>query len=166
MSWESDTVEILRVMVDDLEETVYTDEKLHRIALVGAFQVLREADFAQGYTVDLAAGTLDPDPTLVATREEALTNLMTLKAACILSRGGSSRAAAKAMMVREGATTVDLRGAADATLKLLDKGWCKAYQEALLEHRTGRGTAGAMVMGPLRLYARGYQYGAYSPGRY
>jgi hypothetical protein len=155
MSWESDGVEILRVMVDDLEEVVYTDEKLERVLLVAAFQVLREADFTQDYTIDISEGTIEPDPTLAATKEESFTNLMTLKAACIMNRGGAAKAASKAILVKEFGTTADLRGAADAMVKLLEKGWCKTYDEVLTEHKTSGGTAGAMVMGPVRLYANG-----------
>jgi hypothetical protein len=80
-----------------------------------------------------------------------------MKAACIMDRGRAVQDAKKAIMFKEGQSSVDLRGITSARLKLLEKGgWCPAYAEAKLEYQSGQvRVAGAMVMSPFRLYATG-----------
>lgn len=155
MAWEDDMPEILRVMVNDLEDTpTYSDEKLLRVLVVAAFQVLRELTFAQTYTVNIQNQTISPDPTASATLEESFVNLVTIKAACILDRGSAVTAASRAISVRDGGSAVDLRGVFGANLKLLEKGWCAVYEQEKLAYQAGQTrVAGAAVMTPFRVYA-------------
>lgn len=153
MSWTTEATEILRNTIDDADDTpVYSDERLHRLLLVAAFQVNLIADFVNDYTVDIETTTLDPDPTSEDDRDDSFVNLMCLKAACILERGKAFRAAGNAGLVKEFSTTVDLQGVAKARAALLAKGgFCPTFQEELETYQLDRTyVAGAAIMGPFR----------------
>lgn len=168
ITWRQDGLELLRVMLDDLEETpIYSDSKLSRILVVAAYQLVSEVTFTTEYTVDISQQLITPDPTDSdnETNDETFVNLMCLKAACIISRGAAIKAAGKAVSGSDmNAVKFDLTGVADSTLKLLDKGWCAVYKEALDNYEYGDGFIGRAVMGPFRTCVNGYRGGA--SGRY
>lgn len=160
MAWEDDATEILRMLTDDYGTTSrVSDDNLLRALLVAAFQVNREVDFDTAYSINLTAQSISPSPSA----DEAFLNLMTLKAACMLDRGAAITAANRAIAVRDGSSSVDLRGIAKARLEIAQKGgYCKAYQEAREDFireqagidRTGATTAGRAVLSPFRTLAR------------
>lgn len=162
MAWDSDSLYILRVLLDDLDEDAprYSDDKLISLSVVAAYQLKQELDFDITYTINLSAETITPDPS----SDEAFMNLMTLKAACSVNRGELLVAANRAIAVRDGKSSVDLRGVSDQKLKVIEKGWCAAYADARLDYlkaqagvsRLGGTVAGAAVLSPFRLFARTY----------
>lgn len=157
MPWQDDMTEILRVLVNDTEDTpTYSDSKLERVLVVAAFQVIRELEFSQDFVVNVAQTSITPDPTATATKDESFVNLVTIKAACIIDRGSAVVAAGRAISVRDGGSSVDLRGVFGAKLQLLQKGWCAVYEDAKLEYQAGQvRVAGAVVMTPFRLFSGG-----------
>lgn len=162
MAWDSDALYILRVLLDDLDETAprYSDDKLISLSVVAAYQLQQELTFDTSYTVSLSAESISPDPG----DDQAFMNLMTLKAACSVNRGELLVAANRAIAVRDGKSSVDLRGVSDQKLKVLEKGWCAAYADARLDYlkeqagvsRLGGTVAGAAVLSPFRMFARTY----------
>lgn len=162
MAWDSTAPTILRALVDDLDEATqrFTEERLLQVLVVAAFMVDREVDFDTTYSINVEAQTITPDPE----DDEDFLNLMCLKAACIIDNGSAVVAAGRALAVKDVGSSVDLRGIAQAKLELLKRGWCVAYREARQDFirlqegvsRTGATTTGAAVIGPFRLYARGY----------
>ena len=155
-TWETETVELLRVLIDDLADTpTYSDEKLQRLLLVAAFQVVREVTFDKTFTVNLTEQTLEPDPTAAATLNKDLVNLMCLKAACIMDRGAAAKAAGKAVAGKDmNAVQFDLRGVAESTIRLLKEGWCAVYKEVVFDYISGTGNLGQAVLGPFRTLMR------------
>lgn len=160
MAWEDETLEIIRVISDDLAEPYRNDDtSLRRVLAVAAFQVMRESDFNSDYSVDVMAGTVTPDPTDPDARDDAFINLATLKAACILDRGGAAEAARKGFAVRAGGTSYDNRAGIGGRLELLKLSWCKEYETAKFEHESGQDRVpGAAVLTPFRLYAQGRRH--------
>lgn len=162
MAWQTELVELLRVMVNDLADTpTYSDYRLQRVLVVAAFQVSTELDFSRDFVVDVTAQTITPDPTDGDDRNDAFTNLVCMKAACITDRGEAAAAAKQAIAVRDGTSAIDLRGNLQGKLKLLEKGWCAAYDDAKLEYQAGQvHTAGAAIIGPFRFWLNStYQNG-------
>lgn len=160
MAWQTELVEIVRVLTDDLDGPYrLSDAKLVRVLCVAAFQVAREVDFSQTFSVDVSAQSISPDPTLDATKEESFSNLVCLKAACILDRGQAVTAARRCFSVRDGGSSFDNTAQVKAKLALLEKGgWCASYADAKLEYEAGQvRVAGACVMSPFRLYAHGHR---------
>lgn len=154
MAWQAETIEILRALIDDMddENPTYTDEKLERVLLVAAFQVNIEAEFTTDYTVNIQGSELDPDPTDPDTTDDSFVNLMCLKAACIIDRGRAITASEQAVSIKEFSTNVNLTTIAAARQKLLEKGgWCPVFDEQLTKHQlSAQGIVGAAVLGPFR----------------
>jgi hypothetical protein len=108
---------------------------------------------------------IQPDPTDSAggTRDESYMNLTCLKAASIIDNNSAIIAANRAIMVKDGTSSIDLRTMVKAKLELLEKGWSAAYEEAKLEYMAGQSrVAGAAVMTPFRLFAQGMYGGGFS----
>lgn len=157
MAWEDDMTEMLRVLVDDMDEPpVFSDEKLLRVLTVAAFQVSSQLTFDHNFAVSISAQTISPDPTAAAYSNPSFLNLTTTKAACIINQGSAMTAAARAIVVRDGGSMVDLRAIFGAKFKLIEQGWCAVYEDMKFEYQAGSvRVAGAAVLGPFRLYARG-----------
>ena len=113
---------ILRVLVNDQDSTQYTDDSLGNVLVVGAFQVLQEVSFVQSYTVKVSQVSIVPDPTAALTLDESFTNLVCLKSAAITDKGAAIIAANRAIAVRDGSSSVDLRGILQGKLALLKAG--------------------------------------------
>ena len=164
MAWQDDMNSILRVLISDDDEVeadrTFSDDKLERVLIVAAFQVSYELDFDNTYVINIANSTISPDPTLTATKDESFTNLVTLKAACILDRGSANIAANRAIAVKDADSAIDLRRIFISKLELLKQGWCAVYEDTKLEYQmSSNQVAGAAVMTPFRLFAfgnRGY----------
>lgn len=156
--WQTELVEILRVLVNDMDSTNYkfADDTLQRVLIVAGRQIGLEMAFSQTFTADIDALNFTPDPTNDAggTRDDSFNNLCCLKAACIIDRGQAMDAANKAVRVKDGSSSVDLLGMLQGKLKLLQQGWCAVYQDAKKEYMAGQvRVAGAAVMGPFRIFA-------------
>lgn len=160
IKWQVPSIQLLRHLIDDDDETNYTysDSRLSRLLLSAAFIVLREATFSQDFVADIAEQEITPNPVDVenGTNDENLINLICLKAACILANGAAIRAANNAVAGKDTVSSWDLKGVAQHTIDLLEKGWCKVYAEAMEDYLYGDGIIGAAVMGPFRTIARGY----------
>lgn len=162
MSWQTEMVEYVRVLVYDLDTTqIYPDDRLQRMILIASRQVLVELDVSIAYVVDIGAMNITPDPTV--DRDDPFINLACLKAACLIDRGEAAFAAKRGIAFKEGGSSVDLRGPAQWRMKLLAVSNCEAYAQTKLEYQAGQiTTAGAAIMGPIRLYAYGnYDYLGY-----
>jgi hypothetical protein len=154
VSWQTEMTPLLRALVDDMDETRYTDERLEQVLAVAAFQVEQDADFVNDYTVGIATPSIDPDPTDADTLDPSFTNLVTIRAACVLDRGSATSWASKGVLVRSGAETLDTRDSAKNKVALLKTGWCAVYAEQLLAYEADQNkVAGAMVLTPFRAYA-------------
>ena len=157
--WQTELVELLRVLVNDLDSTLYTDERLRRTIISAAFQVLREGvTFAYEFDADLGDQDITPDPTEPESKDEDFMNLICIKAGCIINRGDAAKASRQAIAVKDGTSAIDLRDTLKGALALLDKSWCQVYDEEILAVRIAElnMTAGAAVLGPFRLIAREY----------
>lgn len=162
MAWDSDALSILRVLLDDLDETAprYSDDRLITLTVVAAYQLQNELTFDTTYTVSLSAESISPDPG----SDEPFMNLVTMKAACIVNRGELLVAANRAIAVKDGTSSVDLRGVSEQKIKVLERGWCAAFNDAKLDYLKIRAgvplldgtTAGAAIISPFRLFARTY----------
>lgn len=153
MAWQTSSIQILRVLINDLDCTpTYDDERLEKVLLVAGYQLKELLDFVNHYTIDINAGTITPDPTDSTTKDDSFVNLMCMKAACIVDRGNASLAAGNALIATEGRSSINLATVAAARQKLLlSGGWCPAYEEAILDYQANSAqTAGAAIMTPFR----------------
>lgn len=157
-TWQDEAIEILRVMIDDMEDNpIYCNEKLLRILTVSAFQVANDATFTPTFTVTISTQTLSPDPTATDTKNDTFMNLMCIRAACLIDMGKAIKSAGKAVSGKDmNAVQFDLRAIAEHRIKLLEKGFCQVYKETLQDYLYDSGLVGQAVMSPFRTYAHGY----------
>jgi hypothetical protein len=157
-------------MVNDIDPSnqTYADNRLQELLIVAAQFVAQEVSFNTTYTIDVDQLLLAPDPTIPNNRDDSFINLICLKAACILDLAETRVATSQAFGVRDGGTSIDMRGSAEARLKFLKAGWCGKYEEAKDQYAAnGRNIAGAAIMGPFKMFAYGVYGGMYpNPGRY
>lgn len=161
MSWESQMVEMVRVLVDDMSTTpTYTDKRLQRVLIVSAYQILQETRFETTYVVNILEESITPDPT-DGVQDFNFINLWALKSACIIYGSEFKTQSMNAISVKNGPTSIDLRDRA-ASIKFLYDKFCKDYENYKLNYIAG--TAGKAILTPFSpgsdsIQANGYQYG-------
>lgn len=156
MACASELIGLLRTRVYDLDNSNYrySDSRLEQVIVSAAQCVLVDANFST-YTANIMGLTISPDPTGSdgSTRNDLFINLIVLKATCIVDMGEARTAARKSgITVQEFASRVDTKGLADAWFKMMEKGACKEYEEALFDQLVGSGTLGQAIMTPFRSY--------------
>lgn len=165
-TWQAEMTTLLRVLIDDIGSTqTYADKRLVQVLAVAAQLVSTELNFSNNFKVDVQALTIEPNPVdRESTRDENFINLVCIKAACLIERGETRRSVGQGIAIRDGSSSIDLRGSMDGRIKLLEKGWCAVYEDTKLEYQASRnGTiAGAAIMTPFRVFA-GYKDVAYYP---
>lgn len=157
---------MLRVMVNDITSETYQDDTLEQVICVAAFQVAAEfAEFA--FVADVANVDISPDPTSGDSQNDSFVNLVCLKAACIIDNGSAAKAASQAISVKDGTSSIDLRGVLAGKLELLKRGWCSVFKDAKFDYQTqSLESAGSVVMTPFRLYASASMALREIPSRY
>ena len=63
MTWKNDVTKMVRVLINDLDETTYTDARIEEVAIVSAYSVYSSISFENTYTITLSTETIAPDPT-------------------------------------------------------------------------------------------------------
>ena len=150
MTWKVDLVVMLRSLVGDLDQATFTDERLRQVITVGAYNVLNDADFSNDYVVSISSLSISPDP--ISEKDTDFSVLSVYKAACILLGSEVKTEAANAISIKDGPSSIDLRGVS-GSLSGLYKDLCEKYDELLQKYRyekgSGSGTpAGTAVLGP------------------
>lgn len=144
--WKISMVLMLRALIDDLECTKYTDSRLKQLLAVGAYSVLTEADFNTVYDVDIARVSISPDP--VSNDDANFVVLTVYKTACIMYGSEVKTQAGNAIAIKDGPSSIDLRGIA-AQLRDLQKDMCTKYTELLDKHRYDSSSLnGQAILGP------------------
>lgn len=158
MPWQDEMVAMLRTVINDPADTgIYTDERLEGTLITASRLVSMELSFPGSYLANQSNLTITPDPTVGDDRDENFINLATVKAACIIAQGSAIKAASQSLLVKDGASTVDLREQYKAFIALLGKGWCSVYdamKDQYIMSQSGVGI-GAAIMTPFRIFASG-----------
>src|SRR6187402_3159724 len=95
--WNDEAVLILRYMIDDVDDPVkYSDDRLEQLIFVAAQFVKKENIFEEDYVINVTNKTITPEPT-----DEAFTNLVVLKASCLLVSAGLMKTAKRGISVSE-----------------------------------------------------------------
>ncbi len=166
MSWQTEMVEMLYIMVGDIEKAVYSSTNLERVLVVSAQMVISELTFSQEFETDIDALDITPDPTDRdgGTRDDSFINLTCIKAACIINRGDAFKNAGASLKMRDiGGVSLDTSETFKAKFALLNKGgWCAVYAEEKFDYELGTArVAGAAIMSPFRTYAHNCWPGNY-----
>lgn len=114
MVWEYEVIEGTRIILGDLDSPfTYADERLERIAIVSAVQVINEMDFDNTYVVDVSKCSITPDPadlTVVNPKDNIFMALVSLKAACLIVNADLKKyATLGGLMVKDGPSSLDTK---------------------------------------------------------
>tara|TARA_R110000744_G_scaffold91095_1_gene176894 strand:+ start:594 stop:1094 length:501 start_codon:yes stop_codon:yes gene_type:complete len=151
MSWKVDLVVMLRSLIGDLDHAKYTDERLKQVIVVGAYNVLNDADFSNDYTVSVSSVSISPDP--IGQNDTDFSVLSVFKSACILLGSEVKTESANAISIKDGPSAIDLRGVTQ-NLNTLYNDICKKYDELLKNYQYNNTLVGQAILGP------------YSPGSF
>jgi hypothetical protein len=142
--WQTEMTRITRFLIDDLDASSYDDERLEETILVAAQLMKHEMDFNSVYTIDVDSLTLSPDPTS-GNKDDAFINLTCMKTACIILKAEVKAESLKAIVVRDGPSSIDLSGRYAATKDRALK-MCEDFEHAKLQYQLGNSTAGQAVV--------------------
>ena len=145
MPWNIDLVVMFRSFIGDLDSAKFTDERLKQILVVGAYNVVNDADFNNTYTVDVAQVSISPDP--ISENDTDFVALTVYKSACILLGSEVKTEAGNAISIKDGPSAIDLRGVTQ-NLNLIYKDFCAKYDELLKAYQYNNTLVGQAVLGP------------------
>ena len=145
MSWKTDLVLMIRSIIGDLDKSKFTDERLRQILVIGAYNVVGDADFTNTYTVNVAEVSISPDP--IGQADVDFNVLTVYKSACILIGSEVKTESANAISIKDGPSAIDLRGVANS-LHVLYKDLCQRYDELLKAYQYNNTLVGQAILGP------------------
>ena len=139
MSWQDETIPMLRVLINDLGETPdYSESRLEELLLVAASYVSREIGFANDYTVSITSCTISPDPTDKSGDGLDFMNFIVLKAACIVDQSTlRTKAALAGLKAQFGPARLDTLQHLDGFKILMEQGPCATYEQLKMEYMFG-----------------------------
>lgn len=137
MSWLDESTEILRVLINDLDDSdyKYTDNTLEQTLLVAARYVVQEINLGTDYTVNFLGGSVSPDPS----SDYIFLNFMILKAACLTNVWTfNEKALVEGIAAKCGNfAQLSVKAGNDIVLGLINNGPCKTYQELMTQQNFG-----------------------------
>lgn len=155
MSWQGEMVTIVRYLVSDTDPLNYTysNERIETTLLVSAQIVQTEIDFEQTYTIDVEQCYLSPDPTdpstglATANKDDAFINLVSLKAAVLITSSELKTYSLSAISVTDGPSSINYTEIATNVRNLHDYA-LKAYQEYKFNYISGTNSVGKAILSP------------------
>lgn len=157
MSWQGQISTIVRHLINDVDHSSYkySDKRIETSILVASYLVTNDASFPNNYDINVEQCLLSPDPTDQETKDDAFVVLAAMKTACIIVGSEIKSEASNAISVRDGVSSIDLRGVA-STLAILYKDLCDKYEKLLHDYKEDdRALAGQSILGP---YSPGSDY--------
>lgn len=146
MAWQNEMVRILRYIVNDIDADSYSDSRLEETLLVAA-QLVSDIDFDNTYTIDVDTLALSPDPTELSTKDDWFINIVCMKAACIILMSEAKTLAAQSYTIKDGPSSIDIRGAFTSTKQLQDE-VCDKLDRMIFDFKAGKSIAGHAILSP------------------
>lgn len=143
--WTDVAVPILRVMINDMNETsyTYTDAKLEQVLLASAYMLVMEIDLASTYTVSMVSESISPDPE----SDIGFINLLVLKSVVFIKNNEAKAAQSLGVTVTDGPSSISGKGKLEAIIADAKLATAK-YDKVKLEYLAGNSKAGEAVMTP------------------
>ncbi len=147
MAWQDEVTETVRILIGDMSDTpTYSDERIERVAIIAAHQMINDIVFPIVYTVSISNSTITPDPA-DSPRDDAFIYLLSLKTSCLIMSGETRTYAISSMKITDGPSSVDT-GPSYTNVKALAGSICDNYQQAKMLYVMGTLVPGAAIMTP------------------
>ena len=147
MVWTNEVVRMVRFLINDLDATSYSDDRLEETILVSAQLLISSVDFDNTYTVDIDTLVLTPDPTTLTAKDNNFINLLAIKTACIILGSEAKTLAAQSYRIKDGPASIDI-SAAYQSMKQLYTDLCDKFDKMVLDYKAGNSVAGQAIMTP------------------
>jgi hypothetical protein len=150
MTWQTETVSTVRIVIGDIDvPQKYSDARIQQIVIVAAIQVLNETDFDNIYVINITNSTIIPDPTdttAVSIKDNLFICLISLKAACLITRAEMKYyATIGGLDVRDGPSTINTKGLF-ANYTSLVKQYTDDYEYLKLNYKIMRSNANSQAI--------------------
>ena len=153
MAWETEMTIIVRHIIGDLDSDNYnfSDARIEESILVAAQLIHNEMEFFIDYTIEVDNGSLTPDPTTTgvstSNKDDDFIALCCLRSGLLLTNSLLRTYALKAISIRDGASSLDMRGIV-AGLKMVNDDLTKKYEDVKLNYETGKLGFGKVILSP------------------
>lgn len=146
MSWQNLVRPPLRVLLNDIDSELYSNNTLDQLSFTAAALVIQEVKFSTNYQLDYSLNTVTPDPS----NDTEFINFVVLKSACLKGNWDfNTRLAIDGVKAKMGPLDINVNGAgSQALLALLNEGPCKMYKELVMQYNCGRVAAIKAIFGP------------------
>lgn len=154
MSWQNTVLNITRGLIGDIDTPqTYSDSRLTYISLNCAHLLLNEVSFVNDYTVDVAASSISPDPS-VAPEDVSFINLLALRSAVLIANSEYKTASKQAFIVKDGPSSIET-GVRYKALQEFAACAKEAYDKAKIDFVAGNSIGACAVTTPF--YYRGQE---------
>lgn len=153
MPWQNEMTIIVRHIIGDLDPDNYnfSDGRIEESILVAAQLIHNEMEFFIDYTIEVDNGSLTPDPTTTgvstSNKDDDFIALCCLRSGLLLTNSLLRTYALKAISIRDGASSLDMRGIV-AGLKMVNDDLTKKYEDVKLNYETGKLGFGKVILSP------------------
>jgi len=152
MAWDNEMRVILRVLINDTDESAFTysDERLDTLIVVAARYTIQDVDFSTDYIVDIVSPDISPDPTTTRNLSNlSFVNLTVLKAACLVDQSIlRTKAAIAGIRAKCGPAVIETMRHMEGFKELLDSGPCASYETLKLEYAMGNLQPVEIILSP------------------
>jgi hypothetical protein len=145
-TWNStNALTMLRVLINDVSSTTYTDDRLKQMMAVSALYINQDIDFDISYTVDVATPDIIPDPST----DVVYTNFMVMKAACLADLSTyRTKALMEGIAAKCGPAALTVVGNLRGFKELLTMGPCAAYESMKEDYILADGSICRAILTP------------------
>lgn len=168
MSWQTEMVTLLRVMIADWDVPYkYSDQRLELVIVSSAQMVMVDSrgKFSKSYISDFTIPTITPDPTdrINGTRDDSFINLTLIKSACFIDSAAAREASRRGgILLREFGSSIDTRGVVNNAILVWEQGWCKQYDKEIFSYLANNSSSCAAILSPFRILSNAYKNGSFS----
>jgi hypothetical protein len=143
---------VLRGLVQDLDQTIYTDYSLIRLLITSSIMTQKENDFPEDYIIDISSMTIDPNPT-----DNSFILLTAYKAAILLIQSELRKYSSQTIKIVDGPSSIDMSGISKNFIDLL-KSLREDYNRIKMDYSLS-GNIGYAVITPTTVeYIRGNNF--------
>lgn len=145
MSWQGQIIPVLRELINDTNEDLYSysDERLEKALIGSAYLITRQVSFANTYVTNPELLTISPDPST----DYSFLSLVALRAAITVLSSEMKTQSLAAVRVVDGSSSIDMTTSLTGIKDLL-KAAQAAFDQAKLAHQIGDGNYGKCIVGP------------------
>jgi hypothetical protein len=153
MSWNNEMVIIVRHIIGDLDtdNLLFSDSRIEESILVAAQLIHNEMEFVIDYNIEIDNGSLTPDPTSTpvspSNKDDDFIALCCLRSGLLLTNSLLRTYSLKAFSIRDGASSLDMRGVVSG-LKIVNDDLTTKYEDVKLAYQMGKYGFGKSILGP------------------